>query len=145
MKIYKVSVNNNNYDVLIKSIDNKEAVVEVNGVEQTVKINEIKNLAIPSEELESALATAGTKNSTSGQSAGAGGAALSIKAPIPGQIKVVHVKKGDKVKPNQKILVMEAMKMENVITSTGNGIVKNVLIAVGDTVTQDQMLIEIGE
>lgn len=65
-----------------------------------------------------------------------------ILSPLPGRIVSVLVKKGDKVEINTNLLTIEAMKMQNVIYSKKNGIIKNVFIDESDSVQADQKLIE---
>ena len=65
-----------------------------------------------------------------------------LKAPMGGTIIEIDVKPGDKVKVHQKVLVYEAMKMENDLESEIEGIVKQVLVQNGDVVATDQDLIE---
>lgn len=52
--------------------------------------------------------------------------ASELKAPMPGLVLKVLVKEGDTVKKNDPLLILEAMKMENVIKCTGDGTVKKV-------------------
>jgi biotin carboxyl carrier protein len=65
-----------------------------------------------------------------------------IKAPMPGLIIEVNIQPGDKVNKGDKVLVLEAMKMENVIKSPGEGIVSEVIVAKGDSVEKNQVLIK---
>ena len=65
-----------------------------------------------------------------------------LKAPMGGTVIEIDVKPGDKVKVHQKMLVYEAMKMENDLESEIEGTVKQVLVQVGDVVATDQDLIE---
>jgi biotin carboxyl carrier protein len=66
----------------------------------------------------------------------------SVVAPMPGLILDIHVKIGQEVNENDPLLILEAMKMENVITSPRNGIIKSVIIKKGDPVLKNQLLIE---
>jgi len=66
----------------------------------------------------------------------------SIKAPMPGLILELQVKAGDKVKENDTLLILEAMKMENIITSPRDGIIKSISVKKGDAVEKNQLLIE---
>jgi len=50
---------------------------------------------------------------------------------------------GDKVVLGQKLLTMEAMKMENNVLSEKAGVITNVLVKPGDTVLQNDVLVEI--
>lgn len=67
--------------------------------------------------------------------------ARELKAPMPGLVLSVLVKDGDAVKKNDPLLVLEAMKMENVIKSAGDGIVKKVHAQEHATVEKGQLLI----
>ena len=76
--------------------------------------------------------------------AGMGGSAsdTKIKAPMPGKILGLSVKPGDRIELGQVVLVLEAMKMENEISSTVEGVVKDVKVKVGDSVQVDDVMIE---
>lgn len=66
-----------------------------------------------------------------------------VKAPLPGRVIEVKVKVGDQVKADQEVLILEAMKMENAVTSDYAGKVKQILAQAGETVATDAPLIEI--
>jgi len=63
-------------------------------------------------------------------------------SPMPGQVVAVSVKVGDKVFPNQELLVLEAMKMQNMLRAKGEGIVKSINCKAGDVVSGNFKLIE---
>lgn len=65
-----------------------------------------------------------------------------ITAPMPGLILDVCVKVGDLVEKNDKLAVLEAMKMENNIKSPAAGEVKSIKVKTGDRVERAQVLIE---
>jgi biotin carboxyl carrier protein len=64
-----------------------------------------------------------------------------MKAPMPGLVLQVLVNAGDTVNKGDKILVLEAMKMENTIKSPTDGIVNGVLVSQGMAVDKNQVLI----
>ena len=66
-----------------------------------------------------------------------------LVAPMPGLIVRVNAQVGDRVKPGQGIVVMEAMKMENELRAQAEGTVKNVLVAPGAAVEKGTVLIEL--
>lgn len=66
-----------------------------------------------------------------------------IIAPMTGKIVSIKVSKGDSVKINQVLCVVEAMKMENEITASRAGIVKEVLVSVGSPVSEGDPLVVI--
>ena len=65
-----------------------------------------------------------------------------IKAPMPGLVIDLKVKTGDIVKAGDPLLILEAMKMENILKSPGDGTIKNVKTKKGDSVEKGQVLIE---
>ena len=67
-----------------------------------------------------------------------------IAAQIPGRILAVNVGVGDDVKKNQTLAIMEAMKMENNILATRDGIVREVNIQKGSEVSTGDVMIVIG-
>lgn len=77
-----------------------------------------------------------------GMTNGAAGKVNNIKAPMPGLIIDLKVKTGDAVKAGDQLLILEAMKMENILKSAGEGVVKSVKVKKGDTVEKNQVLIE---
>ena len=66
-----------------------------------------------------------------------------VNAPLPGRVLEVLVKVGDEVKSGQEVLVLEAMKMENSITTDYAGRVKQILVEAGETVPTNAVLIEL--
>ncbi len=77
-----------------------------------------------------------------GMQAGTSHKLNAIKAPMPGLIVSVSVKEGNLVKSGDTVLILEAMKMENVIRATGEGTVKKILARKGDRVEKGQTLVE---
>ena len=66
-----------------------------------------------------------------------------MKSPLPGTILKVDVKVGDEVKDGQTLFILEAMKMENNITSEFSGKVLNVFVKQGQIVPEGAPLVEI--
>jgi biotin carboxyl carrier protein len=66
-----------------------------------------------------------------------------IYAFIPGTILKVYVKKKDKVKKGDKLLVFQAMKMSNELVAPIAGVIEDVFVKEGDTVNKTQILIKI--
>lgn len=65
-----------------------------------------------------------------------------IKAPMPGLVLAVNVNEGDTIKKGDALLVLEAMKMENLIKAQADGKVKKIHIKKGDKVEKNQAMIE---
>ncbi len=66
----------------------------------------------------------------------------SISAPMPGLILDILVEEGQEVNEEDQLLILEAMKMENIITSPRSGVIKSVSVSKGDAVDKKQLLIE---
>ncbi|WP_235855406.1 MULTISPECIES: acetyl-CoA carboxylase biotin carboxyl carrier protein subunit [Flagellimonas] len=66
----------------------------------------------------------------------------SIEAPMPGLILDILVNEGQEVKEEDQLVILEAMKMENIITSPRNGVIKKIAVKKGDAVDKKQLLIE---
>ncbi|WP_146088847.1 biotin/lipoyl-containing protein [Neolewinella xylanilytica] len=65
-----------------------------------------------------------------------------VTAPMPGLILEVLVEVGQEVTGGTPLLVLEAMKMENVLKADGEGTVKAIRVSKGDAVDKRQLLIE---
>jgi propionyl-CoA carboxylase alpha chain len=68
--------------------------------------------------------------------------AKSVISPMPGAIVTVSVEKGQAVTDGQELLVIEAMKMQNIIKAQVDGKIKKVNVKAGESVAVDQLLIE---
>lgn len=143
MRQYNLTISGNDYSVVIKEVTSEEVLAEVNGVEHRVLIRNINKLApatkstAPVQEIQPVHPIT---PSTPQPSAAAPGEGV-IASPIPGHILEISVSVGDKLLQGQKVLILEAMKMENVITASTNGIIKKILVSEGDAVTHDQHLV----
>ena len=113
-------------------------VVEVDGKRLEV--------SLPSRMLQtgSQFATGGRapKRNISSHHASSGAGDKAIKAPMQSTVVKLAVAAGDKVVEGDQILVLEAMKMEQSITSPRDGVIKTVKVAVGETVPSGTVLIE---
>jgi len=77
-----------------------------------------------------------------GLSAGGAQKLKNIKAPMPGLILDVLVEPGQSIAKGDQLLILEAMKMENVLKSEGEGIVKSIEVGKGTAVDKGQVIIE---
>ena len=64
-----------------------------------------------------------------------------LKAPMPGLVLEVRVSEGQEVKKNDPIIVLEAMKMENILKAHADGVVKNISVKKGDKVEKNQVMV----
>jgi len=116
----------------------KNVVVEVDGKRIEV--------SLPARMLQggSASATGGRapKRKISSHHGSSGAGNKSIKAPMQSTVVKLAVAAGDKVVEGDQVLVLEAMKMEQSISSPRNGVIKAVKVSVGETVPSGTVLIE---
>jgi biotin carboxyl carrier protein len=146
MKKYKFTIHGNQYDVHIINVEDNLIDLEVNGSSYQVEVDKsiqpvktprlVRQRAVPSTDTTPSVATGVKKPALS-----AGG---QIKSPLPGAVISILVKVGDPVKPGQKLMVLEAMKMENNIDSDKEGTVTAIHVAPGQSVMEGDVLIEIG-
>lgn len=66
-----------------------------------------------------------------------------IKAPMPGLVLDVSVVEGQEVKEGERILILEAMKMENSILIHADAVIKKIRVSKGQAVEKNQVLIEL--
>ncbi len=146
MKEYKMKINGNDYAVTIKDFEENIATVTVNGVVYNVEVEgaAIKKVKTPKvvQKLLTTIEADKPVAATPAPAANAGGSA--VKSPLPGVILDVLVREGDAVKAGQKLMVLEAMKMENNIESDVDGVVSSIPKRKGDSVLEGDTLIVIG-
>jgi biotin carboxyl carrier protein len=65
-----------------------------------------------------------------------------IRAPMPGIVLHIKAAVGDVLKKGDALLTLEAMKMENILKASGDGVVKGVNVVVGAAVEKNQVLFE---
>ena len=126
---YHVLDDNASYNVELNKSDflNKSYVISVNSKEYSIEISNELDMLVE----EMGYAVNGVEKVDV------------IKAPMPGIIISLHVKNGDVVREGDTVLILEAMKMENAIKCPKDGIVKSVLIEVGNSVEKNKLLIEL--
>lgn len=146
MKEIKLDINGKEYAVRIKEFGSKEATLEVNGKKYVVGLKDLGkelNIGSVSEDLTplatSDPITSASKTNTP-STAGSGGGSGEVLSPLPGLILNVMVNVGDKVTNGQNIMVMEAMKMENDIAATKDGVIKTINVKNGDNISEGDIL-----
>lgn len=144
MKNYKFKINGTNYSVDINNVDGEKIDLELNGTPYTIEVDkEIKQTKTP--KLVRSVAVPSTDSTPEVVKTNKNGAASAVKSPLPGTVLDVFVKEGDSVKVGQKLVLLEAMKMENQIDSDLTGVVKEVKIRKGDSVLEGDVFLTIGE
>jgi|ERR1051326_5607504 biotin carboxyl carrier protein len=124
---FHVIKNDRSYSVEVVKADHetKSFVIAVNGNKYTLEVKD---------KYDELLHSLGMDNL-------AGGKVNEIKAPMPGLVLDVRVGEGHEVKKGDAVLVLEAMKMENILKSPTDGIVKKINVQKGTAVEKNQVLI----
>lgn len=149
MKTYNIKVNGNDYSVTIDSVDGKMATVSVNGTDFNVELESSilvgggkpvissQPVAAPAQTASTIAAAVSSAPISRPTNASSGG----MKSPLPGAILDVFVKEGDTVTEGQRVMILEAMKMENNIEAEKAGVVTKLAVSKGSTVMEGDLLI----
>lgn len=153
MKEFKMNINGNEYAVTITDIQDDVATVDVNGMSYSVALDKPMRAPKVSKAPKVTRSIDATVQSPSVQVAppsaasatsAAGGAGVAVKSPLPGVVLEVSVNVGDAVTVGKKLLVLEAMKMENIINADRDGKVIAIKANKGDSVMEGDDLVIIG-
>lgn len=127
-QIYSVLHNHKSHEISISKIDRESRTISltIDGIATQVKYASKMDLLLEKMGIDTSSANKLTV----------------LKAPMPGLVVDWFVKEGDSVQAGDKLLILEAMKMENVIKSTGEGTIKKIHPAKGVAVEKNQLLIE---
>ena len=117
----------------------KNLTVTVNGVAYNVTVEENTNGAAPVAAAPVAAPVAPKAAPAAAPKAAAG--AVTVKAPMPGNILDVKVAAGASVKAGDVLVILEAMKMENEIVAPQDGTVASINVHKGDTVNSGDTLV----
>ncbi|MFA8298590.1 MAG: acetyl-CoA carboxylase biotin carboxyl carrier protein subunit [Hyphomicrobiales bacterium] len=143
MKTFKFKIRGNDYEVEIKNFDNGTAELEVNGTPYQVEVEKSEKKQKTPILVRSAVPTPKNAHKIQKGSGGGGGGVTKVTAPLPGNIMTVFVKEGDSVSKGDKLLIYEAMKMENTLNVDRDGVIKSLKVNTGDSVLQGDVLLEI--
>lgn len=113
-------------ELIKNSAETKEMTLLVNGNKYTVALRDEYDLLLDS----------------LGLSAQMNAVDMDLKAPMPGLVLDVKVKDGDSVKKGDALLILEAMKMENVLKATADATIQSVKAKKGNTVDKNEILIQ---
>jgi biotin carboxyl carrier protein len=146
MSEYTLRIGDRDYAAEVREMTADHARVAVDGVEYRVDLVGFgrPRPAVPTTS-PARVATPSTSAATlpPGRPSAASAPAGAIAAPLPGLILEIKVKEGDTVQAGQALLVMEAMKMENVVPASHNGTVRKIFVIQGDSVSEGDPLVEI--
>ncbi|MBC6110637.1 acetyl-CoA carboxylase biotin carboxyl carrier protein subunit [Pedobacter fastidiosus] len=137
LKLDLSDLGNHATHVIYKNKSFNTEVVEVNMPDKTctIKVNgNIYSLKIE-DQFDQLLKQLGLDNLASAK-------VLEIKAPMPGLVLKVIVEEGMEIKKGDNLLILEAMKMENILKSSTDGIIKKISVKQGDKVEKNQILIQ---
>jgi biotin carboxyl carrier protein len=123
LKRYNVTVNGTAYNVAVEEIEEDASGNPAHNQDRPTSEN-----YAPANPPEPPKSTAPSGN-------------IKIEAPMPGTIVEVKVKTGDSVKNGDAVAVLEAMKLENDIVSTADGIIASVNVAKGDSVSAGTVIV----
>lgn len=131
------TLGDNSVHVLYDNRSFNTEIVELNKADKTCKIKVNGNIYQISieDQFDVLLKQLGLDNLTANK-------VLEIKAPMPGLVLKVLVEENSEVKKGDNLLILEAMKMENILKSSTDGVVKKVLIKQGDKVEKNQILVQ---
>jgi biotin carboxyl carrier protein len=113
-------------ELLEKDETGKQYILHVNNSKKTVKITD---------QYDALLSKLGMDKAMSAK-------ANQLKAPMPGLVLSIQVKEGDTVQKGDALLVLEAMKMENLIKATATGTIKKIWIEPKQAVEKNALLID---
>tara|TARA_B100000427_G_scaffold320458_1_gene319831 strand:+ start:627 stop:1088 length:462 start_codon:yes stop_codon:yes gene_type:complete len=149
---YKLNINGQHFDVEILSENNSSYEVMVNGeilmvnkdVDSQMPISKPTIPQLPkTKPLQTSTPNSEKKQESKIESLDSKLEGNSIKALMPGKVLKVLVSEGESVESGTPLLVIESMKMENIISSTKSGKVSAVHVKIDDNVQYDQPLVEI--
>jgi len=139
MKAYTFKINGKEYNVVINSVEGRTADVSVNGASYKVDLGEETAAPAPAAAPKAAQPVQAAPAAPAASPApAASGAAVTVKSPMEGNVVDVCAKPGDAVKSGQKLVVIEAMKMEVEISATQDGTVREILVNKGDHLVENQ-------
>jgi biotin carboxyl carrier protein len=142
MKQYRIVIEGRTFDVRLQSDPRQSQVhVDVNGVPLVVDVEQVPDNGQDSSPVEAlpAAAQPAAPAPAPGPLSTAGNRVL---APLPGLIKSVAVEPGQKVGTGEILLVIEAMKMDNVLRASRAGIVETIHAVEGRQVSYGDPLLE---
>jgi glutaconyl-CoA/methylmalonyl-CoA decarboxylase subunit gamma len=139
MRAFKFNIKGQDYDVEIKRFSQNIAEVDVNGITYSVELlQESKQSKTPIlVRPEPAVPKSAHKFKKKI------GGSYEVKSPLPGNVMQVFVKENDEVKKGDRLLIYEAMKMENTIYAEKEGVVSKVRVKPGETILEGDVLLEI--
>jgi len=138
-----LEINGREYSVVINEFSAHEATVSVDGKKYQVGLKDLGAEQITKIKPHAPTAKPVVKKSTKTASVHRPtslSASNTISAPLPGQIIDIFVAEGDSIEIGQKVCMLEAMKMENEVNATAAGVIVDIRFKIGATVNQGDPL-----
>lgn len=129
-------INGNKYHVLLHNKSYDVEVIELNKNNKacTIKVNSNIYCLEIKDQYDELLHTLGLDTLLAAK-------VLELKAPMPGLVLKLLVNEGDEVRKGDSLIVLEAMKMENIIKCPADVIIKNIRVKASDKVEKNQVMI----
>ncbi len=146
MKRYEITVDGRTFDVrLLSDPQQKQVQVEVDGQTLLVEVETVAAEEVPVSATPAVSSTpqAGTDASPTHKPDSV--SSRVVAAPLPGVIKSIAVRPEQQVSAGDELLVIEAMKMDNIIRATRTGLVESVLVVEGHHVVHGQPMVQYHE
>ena len=144
MKRYRITIENRTFDVEVLDDPRLEQVrVNVDGEVFTVGVETVPEAA-PAVSGPAPKPAAPAPPSPSSRPAAAVVGQV-MKAPLPGVIKSIAVRPGQQVGPNDELLTIEAMKMDNVIRAPCGGVIGTIYVIEGHQVAYGDPLLDLAD
>ncbi len=144
MTQYKITVKDTTYDVeILDDPRNEEVLVKVNGEELIVVAEELNKPVSAAKTAAPAPARTATPAPKTAASAPVAAGPGTVKSPLPGVVNSIKVRTGDKVKANDELCVIEAMKAMNIIRASQDGTVARIHVSEGSQISHGAPLMDI--
>ena len=142
MNEYKFKISGKDYTVSVDNVEDNVVNVVVNGTTHTVELEEAP--VVPVQVAARPAAQRKVETAATAAPAAVSGGGTPLKSPLPGIVVDLFVRVGDVVKAGQKVLLLEAMKMENNIDSDRDGTILSIKAEKGTSVNEGDTLLIIG-
>jgi biotin carboxyl carrier protein len=132
-----IKINNYQFHLIYKNASYNVDVIKINAEEKTLvlKINSVKFTLQLKDKYDELLHSLGLDNLAVKKIS-------DVKAPMPGMVLSVLVQEGVEVKKGDALIILEAMKMENILKSPSDGLIKKIIATKGRAVEKNEILIQ---
>jgi biotin carboxyl carrier protein len=125
-KQFRITLNGKSYEVVAELLDDGPAASETPASRTSARANSVKAMATPAKAAPPPAAGEGA-----------------VLSPLAGKVVSIDVEVGNEVRPGQRVITLEAMKMNTVVSATVEGTVSAIKVKSGDSVEEGQLLLVI--